>query len=195
MDKRVAVFGGTFNPIHNGHVEIVRSVLSLPSVSRVIVIPTALPPHKAAKSLASGEQRMAMCRLALSEFPTVEISDIELSRGGKSYTYDTLCELKKSVTDRIALVCGGDMITTFSGWYRYGDILKIADIIALRRVGIDNSEFDKSVEELRACGGNITVMDTKIDDISSSRVREGERSLIPDLVLEYININGLYEEE
>ncbi len=195
MDKRVAVFGGTFNPIHKGHIEIVRSVLNLSEIDRVIVIPTALPPHKNAKALASGEQRMEMCRLALSELPSVEISDIELSRSGKSYTFDTLCELKKSVSNKIALVCGGDMITTFFGWYRYRDILKMADIIALRRVGTDNTEFDESVRKLRLEGANITVLETEIEDVSSSMVRAGDKNLVPPSVLEYINKNGLYEEE
>lgn len=186
------MFGGTFNPIHNGHVEIVRTISSLPYISRIIVIPTAVPPHKQAKQLASGEDRTEMCRIALSGFEKVEISDIELSRGGKSYTYNTLCELEQQYGERMALVCGGDMLTTFDTWYRYGDILKKADLLALRRQGTDNSEFDRSVERLRRAGGQITVIDTKIDGISSSMVRDGKKELVPYSVREYIEKNSLY---
>ena len=136
-----------------------------------------------------------MCRIALVGIGDIEFSDIELARGGLSYTYDTLCELGKLYGIRVALVCGGDMITTFSGWYRYRDILKMADIIAFRRVGIDNTMFDEAIESLRAEGGNITVIEINIADISSTEVRAGEWDKIPAKVFDYIKEKGLYGEK
>ncbi|MBQ8550218.1 MAG: nicotinate (nicotinamide) nucleotide adenylyltransferase [Clostridia bacterium] len=192
MDRVVAVFGGTFNPIHNGHVEMAKKALALPQVEKLVVIPTYRPPHKDAQMLATGEDRLNMCRIALIGIGDVEFSDIELARGGLSYTYDTLCELGKLYGKRAALMCGGDMITTFSGWYRYRDILKMADIIAFRRIGVDNAEFDASVEKLRSEGGNITVIEADIADISSTEVRAGEWDKIPSKVLDYIKEKGLY---
>ncbi|MBR3593805.1 MAG: nicotinate (nicotinamide) nucleotide adenylyltransferase [Clostridia bacterium] len=192
MDRVVAVFGGTFNPIHNGHVEMAKKALALPQVEKLVVIPTYRPPHKDAQMLATGEDRLNMCRIALIGIGDVEFSDIELARGGLSYTYDTLCELGKLYGKRAALMCGGDMITTFSGWYRYIDILKMADIIAFRRIGVDNAQFDASVEKLRSEGGNITVIEADIADISSTEVRAGEWDKIPSKVLDYIKEKGLY---
>ncbi len=192
MDKRIALFGGTFNPIHNGHVEMAKKVLSLPQVEKLIVMPTFQPPHKDAPVLASGEHRLNMCKIALEDFMDVEFSNLELQLEGLSYTYNTLCELRKTYDKKIALVLGGDMITTFSTWYRYQDILKMADLIAFRRVGIDNANFDAAVNAIASAGGNITVIDANITDISSSEVRAGEFSMIPPKVMDYIKKNGLY---
>lgn len=192
MDKRIALFGGTFNPIHSGHVEMASKVLELPQIEKLIIMPTYQPPHKDAPELVSGEHRLNMCRIALCGLDNVEFSALELERKGKSYTYNTVCELNSVFDKRIALVCGGDMITTFNGWYRYRDILTLADIIAFRRVGVDNTEFDNAVESLRTEGGNISVIDLKISNISSSEVRNGRMDMVPDEVLEYIKNNGLY---
>ncbi len=195
MDKCIAVFGGTFNPIHNGHVEIAESVASLPFVERLLVIPTHKPPHKEAGFLASGADRIKMCQIALSHIEKVEVSDIELARGGNSYTYDTLCELNSIYNKKIALCCGGDMITTFHKWYRAEDILKMARLIAYRRVGIDNPEFQNAVSALTEMGGDIVTIDAKISDISSSAVRDGRYDAVPQKVREYIIKNGLYGEK
>ena len=192
MDKVIAVFGGTFNPIHNGHVEMAKEVLRLDTVEKLIVMPTYKPPHKEAAMLACGEDRLEMCKIAFEGVEGIEFSDLELSREGLSYTYDTLCELNKKLNTRVALVCGGDMITTFNRWYRFRDILVFADLIAFRRKGIDNAEFDEAVENLRAEGGNVTVIDSSIPEISSSEVRNGKWDFIPNSVFDYIKENGLY---
>ncbi len=194
MDKFTAVFGGTFNPIHNGHVAMVKTVMKLPYVEKLIIIPTCIPPHKSASSLASGDDRINMCRIALEKLKRVEVSDIELTRGGSSYTYDTLCALKENGINQPALVCGGDMITTFDSWYRAEDILKMAQLIAFRRVGIDGDAFDAAIDRLSAKGAKIEVIDTDIPNISSSDVRAGRFDLIPPDVLDYIRKNGLYGE-
>ncbi len=192
MDKMICVFGGTFNPIHSGHVEIAKSVLKLPNVEKLIIMPTYQPPHKEAADLASGVDRLNMCRIALAGEDNIEFSDLELSRGGASYTYDTVVALNKIYKKRIAIVCGGDMITTFSSWYRYRDILALADLIAYHRAGIADGEFADAVNALKAEGGNITVIDADITDISSSQIRNGNLNLLPKGVLEYIKANNLY---
>lgn len=192
MDKRIALFGGTFNPIHNGHVEMAKKVLSLDIVEKLIIMPTFQPPHKDAPMLMSGVHRLNMCKIALCELENVEFSSLELELEGLSYTYNTLCKMQELYDKKIALVCGGDMITTFSGWYRYKDILKMADLIAFRRVGVDNNNFDAAVAALKAAGGKITVIDSNITDVSSSVVRAGDFSQLPPKVLEYIKENNLY---
>lgn len=191
MDKTV-VFGGTFNPFHNGHFEIVNSLLSLEGVEKIIVMPTATPPHKQASMLATGEDRIAMCRLALAGCERVAVSDLEIKRGGRSFTYDTICALRDMGEKNIALACGADMITTLNKWYRYRDIISLADIIAYRRAGIEDADFDEAVENIKADGGNVTVIECDITDISSSRIREGDFSKISPSVLKYITDHRLY---
>ncbi len=191
MDKTV-VFGGTFNPFHNGHFEIVKSLLLLEGVEKVIVMPTATPPHKPASMLATGDDRIAMCRLALAGCENVIVSDLEIKRGGRSFTYDTICALRDMGEENIAIACGADMITTLNSWYRYRDIINLADIIAYRRAGIENEDFDNAVESIKGDGGNVTVIECNIIDISSSRIREGDFSKVSPPVFEYITNHHLY---
>ncbi|MBQ0084177.1 MAG: nicotinate (nicotinamide) nucleotide adenylyltransferase [Clostridiales bacterium] len=200
MMKNTVIFGGTFNPPHLGHCKMLESVLKLETTEKVIVIPTSVPPHKVCKSLAGNTDRLNMCRLAFESRKNVTVSDAEMRREGKSYTFDTLSLFKKQGTENIAIVCGGDMIVTFKSWYRFEDILKMAQIIAFRRKGVDNGEFDAAVNELRDMGGNITVIEADIMNISSSEIRENIKNreylleyLQPN-VYDYIVENGLYGE-
>ncbi len=198
----LVVFGGTFNPIHSGHIEIIEKALSLYSTEKILVIPTSLPPHKISIDLASDADRFEMCKLATQEFENVEVSNIELVRGGKSYTFDTLNQIKKLYPDNnISIICGGDMVVTFNEWYRYKDILNLAEIIAVRRVGIDNSAFNKSVCDLINLGGRIQVLEGEISEISSTEIRENLNNteylnrFLPPKVCNYILENNLYSGE
>ncbi len=195
----VVVFGGTFNPIHLGHVEIINKVLELNTTEKVIVMPTSLPPHKISTDLACDADRFEMCKLATEDINGVEVSDLELLRGGRSYTYDTLKQLKNIYPEiELSLVCGGDMIVTFKEWYRYEDVLKLADIIAVRRVGIDNIEFDNAVRELINIGGVIDVLKGEISEISSTEIKKNINNaqyltkFLPQKVYNYIKANNLY---
>ncbi len=191
MDN-IAVFGGTFNPIHNGHLEIIKALIKLDIFSRILVIPTNVPPHKNAPMLASGEDRLNMCRLAVKGFPCVEVSDIEQRRTGPSYSYDTVCELKESTNAKIYLVCGGDMIATLDTWRNYDKLIKETAFVAFRRVGVDNTEFDRAVRKILENGGSVTVIDTEISDVSSTEIRLGDKDFLPLEVKQYIEEKGLY---
>ena len=93
---RIAVYGGSFNPPHLGHIEAAKTVVRDLSPDRFLIVPAGTPPHKdLAEDSPTGEQRMELCRLAFAEIPGCELSDIELRRGGKSYTYDTVRELRE----------------------------------------------------------------------------------------------------
>ena len=117
---RIGIYGGTFNPIHAAHVHLVREFIKRLSLDRVILIPTGTPPHKATHQLASGADRIEMCRLAaadIAECP-VTVSDIEVLRTGKSYTADTMTELKAQYPDdELFLLMGEDMFCTVEKWY------------------------------------------------------------------------------
>ena len=118
---RIGIYGGTFNPIHTAHVHLVREFIKRLSLDRVILIPTGTPPHKATHQLASGADRIEMCRLAaadIAECP-VTVSDIEVLRTGKSYTADTMTELKAQYPDAVVLAHPECKST----------VLKLADVV------------------------------------------------------------------
>ncbi len=197
--RKTVIFGGTFNPVHHAHIEIIENILKLSFVEKVIVMPTATPPHKISDNLACDSDRLQMCRLAVDGMDRVEVSDDEIMHGGKSYTYETIKRFKKANADtEIAIVCGGDMIVTFKEWYKYSEILKKADIIAVRRVGIDNVLFDKAVSELINEGARISVLKNTVTGISSTEIRDNINNkdyllkFLNEEVYNYIVSNNLY---
>lgn len=197
--KRIAIFGGTFNPFHNAHFEVLDAVSKSNLADEILLMPTKLPPHKQCDFLADENHRLKMCALAAQQFANVTACDMELKMQGKSYTFNTVSELKRSNDSEILFVCGGDMITTFNRWYRYEELLKMMGIIAVRRKGIDNEEFDKAVEFLKAKGGKVFVLEITPAEISSSEIRQMKfddmKKHIPAFIAEYISENGLYGGE
>ncbi len=201
--KKTVIFGGTFNPIHLGHEAMLRAVAALPDTGEVWLMPDNKPPHKdTGNELASGSDRYNMCVLAAEGIKNVLVSDHELKKSGKSYTVDTLCELKSAYPDKeFAIVVGGDMLIGFDVcWYRYEDILKLASVIAFKRCGEDAAEFDLKLKKFRQMGADITVLDNDIPSVSSSeirrRLRQGESTegLLNRKIAEYINMRGLYRD-
>lgn len=200
--EHIVVFGGTFNPIHLGHVEIIKQVAALGGVTQVMIIPARVPPHKVCTNLACDADRLEMCRIAVADIEKVVVSDIELLREGKSYTVDTLKRIKReNPSAKLSLVVGGDMVVTFTEWYRYDEILDIADIIAVRRVGIDNDLFDTAVKNLINMDGRINVLKNTILGISSTEIKQNInndaflKAYLHEGVIEYIKQNGLYNGE
>ncbi len=189
---KIGIFGGTFNPVHNGHVKLVENFRKELSLDKVLVIPTAVPPHKEAENIVSGEDRMEMCRLAFGD--KAEVSDIEISRGGRSYTVETLEILRDIYKDgEFYFLVGSDMLLSFRRWYRWEDILSMCTLCATDR---DNEktcqDADKDLfEKIIFCDFPKTV-------VSSSLVRqrllkkEDVSSLIPEKVEQYIKEKGLY---
>lgn len=191
-------FGGTFNPPHLAHRKMLETVCGLPNVERVLVAPTNIPPHKeVAEKFASKEDRLKMTKLLCKGLDKAIVSDIEFKRTGKSYSFYTLSELKETYPD-LAMLIGGDMVTTFKEWYNYSGILNLCELFVVRRQGIDNLDFDNSVEELRLEGGKITVINADLPDISSTEIREKSTlcvdilSLVPENIVEFIKTTGLY---
>lgn len=195
-------FGGTFNPPHNAHKRMLETVLRLPYIDRILVVPTNIPPHKDVKGYFAGNaDRMEMCRLLCRGMAKVEISDIEIKRGGKSYSYDTLTELSHFYND-LGLLIGGDMLASFNKWYNYKGILKLATVIAVGRPGIDDDEIEKAMHELEKEDGNVTLLHADMPDISSTSIRlcasagdmETVKNSVPEDIFRYIKEKGLYPE-
>lgn len=198
---RIGVFGGTFNPPHSGHVHLARTLSGTLGLDRVLVIPANLPPHKQAQSLASGEDRLQMCRLAFPE-PLFEVSDIELARGGKSYTCDTLAALHEQYAGaELFLFMGADMLLTFHQWRAPQEILRMCRLCVAARGGMEEYETLEAYIRNGPLGdirGRVTLCVTQPLPVSSTELRgalargDGVQGLLPQEVYRYIQGKRLY---
>ena len=197
---KIGIFGGTFNPPHLAHLNIAEDFSGRLSFDKLIIIPTYQPPHKQAQSLADGEDRLEMCRL-LFDAENTEISDMEIRRQGKSYTYDTLCQLEEKYPEaELYLIIGSDMLLSFHKWYRYEDILRKCTLCVLTRENdIDNAHMKAYAIEVLGLGeGDIVFSSLEPTVLSSTRIREmvarGEEvsSLTGEKVWAYIKEKRLY---
>ena len=199
----VLLYGGSFNPIHNGHLIIARCAAELLGVSRTIVIPSAAPPHKAGTGLASAEQRLEMARLAIADGPGFEVSDIELRRTGPSYTILTVEDYRREFGPDVPLywLIGGDTLPELRTWYRVGDLVDLCRIVTAARPGFETPDLSPLLgvltpAQIQRLGDGI--LSTPLVDISATeirqRIREGQsvRDLLPKRVAEYICQHGLY---
>lgn len=200
---RIGIFGGTFNPPHLGHKHLAQQIKKKAGLDKIIIIPAGIPPHKVSKDLADGEHRVKMCELIFSE-EFYEISDIELKRQGKSYTVDTVAELKRLYPeDELFLIIGTDMLMSFDSWYRYEDIL--ADVTLCVSVRDDEvktadlCDYAKNVLRLDAERDEITIADVEPCICSSTDVRrlfslglDATKLTCVD-VCNYARLNLLYE--
>ena len=194
--KTIGIFGGTFSPPHNGHVYAVKEFLRRENPNEMLIVPTFAPPHKELRGDASPHQRLRMCELAFNFDSRIRVSDIEIRRGGKSYTADTLEAL--SVRDaRLVFLCGTDMFLTMDTWYSPETIFRLAEIVLIRRENqeeLNNNLRQKREEYQRKFGAVIRFIDVPPLSLSSTDCRESEvlADLVPPLVKEYIERCKLY---
>ena len=197
---RVGIFGGTFAPVHNGHVIAAKAFMEQMKLDYLYIIPACLPPHKQISPSDDPKHRLRMCELAFADVDGVVVSDLEIVRGGKSYTYDTLKELSRPDT-RLFFMCGTDMVLSFDTWYRFEDIFKLCYPVYVRRENdpiITNRIVAKITEYYQKYGVMFRKILTEPIEISSTAVRkavfEGRdiSSFVPPLVESYIKTHGLY---
>ena len=193
-----AIFGGTFNPFHIGHYEMLEAINQLDFIDEILLMPDRIPPHKECDFLAGDEHRIEMCRIISEDFKKVKLCLIEFEREGKSYTYDTVLELKTKFPDKnFTFVCGGDMITTLDKWYKFEELIKEISFISFGRFEILQEQFYKKVKSLKDIGADITVIDKKITAVSSTQIRrdiEGNKRLLPERIYNYIKDKRIYIE-
>lgn len=189
--KKLGLFGGTFNPPHLGHLKLAQSFADKLGLSEVRIIPSYVPPHKQAIDLASGNDRLEMCRLTFSGDSRFRVSDMEIKRGGKSYTYDTLTAIKKEEPNTdIYMFVGSDMLNSFDKWYRYEDILKLCTLCACVR----------SKDDVLSGKFGYIKIDFEPIDISSTEIRrmikegDGAENYLAPEVSNYIRERRLYIE-
>ena len=197
---RTGVFGGTFSPIHNGHIKAARSFLEEMKLDVLYVIPDRIPPHKQMSGNDDPYLRLEMVKKAFENDEKIVVSDTELKREGKSYTVETLPEFTGN--GELFMLCGTDMFLTFDKWYRFEDIFRMCTLVLMIR--------EELTPELRAAidgkkklytekyGASLCELSSEPFPISSTElrgmIREGAdcSAYIPDGVMEIIRAKGLY---
>lgn len=197
---KIAIYGGTFNPPHRGHVESLQAVYEQAKPDRVLVIPASIPPHK---ELAAGspdaEERLELTRLAFKELPYAEVTDMELTRTGKSYTSDTVAELLRKYPDaELMLAMGTDMFLSFETWHEYRYLIdNVTMLVFARREGEDEKIFKYGEYLESKYGAKINYIMHDPLPLSSSEIRRLlprrlGRELLPGVVFARIVKNGDY---
>lgn len=200
--KKMGLFGGTFDPIHKGHVSVALRLAQTLELDGVLLMPTFVPPHKIKENMASAEHRLAMCQLAAEEHPLLSVSDLELQRGGASFTVDTLTALCKQYPDtQWYLLVGADMFTTLRTWHRFADIADMAVLCTIAREGTDTTKLKEYATALTMDGIRCYVDEYPVEPYSSTQVRQrvaaGEdvSDLVGEAIACYISDNGLYRQD
>jgi nicotinate-nucleotide adenylyltransferase len=196
--KKIAIYGGSFDPPHKGHKLLAENLASVCGAEKVIIIPTALSPFKNSSS-ATAEDRLDMCKLFFKE-DLFQISDIEIKRGGKSYTVDTLTQIKEENPDaELFLFMGDDMLLSFDKWYCYQEILRLATIVcACRTENLEELQNMKSfVKNVLNAEDSVIICESVPFEISSTEIRaslkDGVNKGLSEEIYNYIAAKGLYQ--
>lgn len=196
-----AIFGGSFDPIHNGHTALCRGVAKALALDAVVLMPTGRAPHKIKKSATTDEQRLTMCRLAVEGETMIEVSDLEIRKGGASFTIDTVETLCAAEPDtEWYLLMGADMFMTLTTWKRFEDLVKLVKPVTVPRDGVDAATLRAQARELEAFGAVCHVVELPLTPVSSTQARQAAQrgdslaDTVPPAVEQYIKKNGLYRE-
>ena len=196
--SRIALFGGSFNPIHNGHLHLAQTVHQQCGLDRMLLMPSGTAPHKSSDAYAPAADRLAMCRLAAEPYPWLEVSDYELTKPGKSYTVETLRYLhSRFPEDALFLLTGSDMLLSFDSWYCWQEILTLAGLLCVSRGTEPEDVLRQKAAELSSYG-QVTVVHAKPLPMSSSQIRHKIElcrkfsCYLPENVVQYIMLHGLY---
>ena len=191
---KAAVFGGTFNPFHIGHYEILSALCSDPFFDRVFVFFDRLLPYKTFDFFVSVVDIIKICDLACDDFKKAQLLLLEFERPGKSYTVDTVKILKKQYKNtEFYIAIGADMLSSLDTWHNSEELFKIASFAAFLR-GENQSEFENDLKKMRSLGANIRVMNEKITEISSSELRKNiDKKFFPEKIYKFITEKRIYK--
>ena len=207
----LGVLGGTFDPIHNGHLAAAAAARQSLELDSIVLVPSRVPPHREDPVGASAEQRYDMAALAAAERPGWSASRIEIDREGASYTFDTLAELRSNLSLRpdttasstqIFFILGADAFAEIATWSRYPAVLDLANFVVVSRPGITLDSLRERVpsafDRESSAKTRVILVEAATPDVSSTdirrRIRAGESlsGLVPDTVAEYIRAHRLY---
>ena len=189
-------FGGSFNPIHHAHLIAARAVAEARGYERVVLVPSFQPPHKLLeRDIAPAEDRLAMCRLAVAGSALFEVDDLELRRGGPSFTIDTVRELKRRGNAKVHWLIGADMVNILPQWHEAAALMAEATIVVMARPGweCDWERLPAEYQKLKAQEVPVPPVQMSATQIRN-RVRRGLgiEYLTPEGVVRYIRDRGLY---
>ncbi len=206
MNQPIVLFGGTFDPVHNGHLIVARSISEQLGIDSITLMPAAKPPHKPSAG-ADGEHRIEMLRLATAGEPLFEICDLELTRPGPSYTLDTVRALRDQQGQdlEVRLIIGADMLAELPNWHQVSQLLCSVEFIVAARPPLDQQMEQIWADLETSLGSEVSqrlsesVVKTPLLDISSTDIRNRVTQglsisyLVPESVRAYISENGLYK--
>jgi len=196
---KIAIYGGSFNPIHNAHLKVCVYAMKECQLDKVIFMPNANPPHKEKDLLVSAKHRYNMVKLAISDYPDFEISDYEMNKINPSYTIDTMRHMASQLGSYIYFIIGADSLYTLHKWKDYPDLIKECNFIVADRTCSEGSDIKKAADLINSQGGSVTVISMPKEDITSTYIRQCVKKgidvseFLPDKVNEYIQSNNLYK--
>jgi len=181
---KIGILGGTFDPIHDGHIKIAQTAKEELELDQIWLMPTSISPFKIGKKTASAIDRLKMCELAIQDLEGFEVSTIEIFKDEPSYTFDTMEQLtKKNADHSYYFIIGADQAQSLDKWYRIDDLLKIVNLVAFKREG---SIIPKSYELIE--------INNDLIDVSSTAEKQIGFSHLNQDVKNYIMENHLYEK-
>jgi nicotinate-nucleotide adenylyltransferase len=197
---KTGILGGTFDPVHNGHLAIAGCAREKLGLDRVIFIPSNRTPLKERDDISSEKHRREMLRLATNHDAAYEISDIELRRPGISYTVDTVLQLRKDLNqdDELYFIVGWDSFNDLPKWKEAGKLIKLCKLVSLTRPGTEKPDLAELDKEIPGLSRNVIIIDMQPVDLSSTEIRKRimqdlpVHGMVPETVEKYINENGLY---
>ncbi|ROR29262.1 nicotinate-nucleotide adenylyltransferase [Mobilisporobacter senegalensis] len=198
--KKIGIMGGTFNPIHNGHLALAARAYEQFKLDQILFMPSKNPPHKELKTIISDKHRVDMVSLAISDIPDFVLSTLELERGGTTYTVDTLDYLTKTEKDKMFyFILGADSLFELEDWLEPARIMEMAKIIVASRNTLSNENITERIQYLNSTyNTNIELIEMPPIDISSRHIRECIKNhhsicnYVPKPVEDYIYENNLY---
>lgn len=192
---KICLFGGTFDPPHIGHLLVAQTICEAEEFDKIVFIPAYKAPHKINNNTTTIDHRLSMLKLAIQDNPHFEISDLEITRGGVSYSLDSIRAYKKQTglsRDNVYFLIGSDSLKDFDTWYKPGDILSECHVIVALRPGFDPTSIKQNIL------ANVQFANIPRFEVASSiirkRWREGKtiRYMVTQPVWEYINEHNLY---
>ncbi|MBO7208582.1 MAG: nicotinate-nucleotide adenylyltransferase [Clostridia bacterium] len=201
--NKIGILGGTFDPIHNGHLYMAELAMEQADLDEVIFVPTGTVPHKDNSGITGKKHRYNMVLCAVNEYENYMVSDIEINRDGVCYTYETLKVLsKKYKNDKLYFIVGADCVFDIDEWKEPGEIFKYATLLVINRKSDTCFNIKEECQKVqKRYGGEIVLLDGCGPEISSTMIREALKKnenteeFIPKCVYDYIAINDLYKKD
>ncbi len=200
MQKAIGIFGGTFNPVHNGHIAMAKAAADEFDLSKVVFLPNGNPPHKDNTDLIPSFHRYNMVALATESESIFDISDYEIKRTLPSYTIDTQRALKKIYNCPLYFIIGADSLYTLYKWKSYKQLIKECSFIVADRSCDGRSDAHNVCKSFNDSGGSFSLLNMPRVDITSTQIRQllasgGDISpYVPKKVFKYISDNNLYRD-